>query len=337
MSSADIAKTKRWVHDGLRQIFSGGATGLDDRVRAVFTDDVSVGVAHPINNLKGSAALLASWLHPLCHAFPDLERRDEILLAGESDGKSLVACMGHYQGTFAAPFFAIPPTQNLVHLRYGELHEVQGERIVQSWILPDFIDLMHQANCWPLAPSLGQEGTWMGPATQRGLQPDVVDATGGAVSLAIIHQMHAALLSFDGKNLESMDHAKYWTPNFMWYGPSGIGTTRGLKGFRAHHQIPFLRAVPDRTGGNNRFFGDGAFTMNGGWPGMSATHTSGNWLGLAPTGKRFTIRVMDFYRIENGLIAENWVPIDLLNIMDQLGLDVFDRMRHRTGNPTMTL
>lgn len=337
MSAVDIARTKRRVYDGLRHLYSAAAADLGARAREVFADDVCANIAHPINAQQGTEAVLASWLRPLFHSFPDLERRDDIVLAGEFEGKSLVACMGCYQGTFTAPFLEIPPTQNLVRLRYGELHEIGGGRIVESWILADFIDLMHQARCWPLAPSLGHEGTWLSPATHNGVQPDVVDAAGGTASLAIIHQMHAALLSFDGKNLDSMDHAKYWTPNFMWYGPSGIGTTRGLQGFRAHHQIPFLRAVPDRTGGNNRFVGDGKFTMNGGWPGMSATHTGGNWLGLAPTGKPFTIRVMDFYRIENALIAENWVPIDLLNILDQLGLNVFDRMRHHTGRPTLAL
>jgi hypothetical protein len=34
-----------------------------------------------------------------------------------------------------------------------------------------------------------------------------------------------------------------------------------------------------------------------------------------------------FWRIENGLIRENWVLIDLLDAHDQLGVDVFGRMR----------
>ena len=41
---------------------------------------------------------------------------------------------------------------------------------------------------------------------------------------------------------------KHWHPNFMWYGPAGIGTTRGMKGFEDYHQIPFLVAFPDRGG-----------------------------------------------------------------------------------------
>jgi hypothetical protein len=40
-----------------------------------------------------------------------------------------------------------------------------------------------------------------------------------------------------------------------------------------------------------------------------------------------TMRVMDFYRAEDGLIRENWVPIDLIEVLLQLGIDVMARAR----------
>ena len=49
-----------------------------------------------------------------------------------------------------------------------------------------------------------------------------------------------------------------------------------------------------------------------------------------PVGKKLTMKSLDFWREEKGLIRENWVLIDLLNIYDQLGVDVFSRMRERT-------
>ena len=39
------------------------------------------------------------------------------------------------------------------------------------------------------------------------------------------------------------------------------------------------------------------------------------------------IRDRDFWRVENGLIRENWVLVDLLDIYDQIGVDVFARLR----------
>ena len=48
---------------------------------------------------------------------------------------------------------------------------------------------------------------------------------------------------------EVMEMNKFWHPKMNWYGPSGIGTGRGIEGFRNWHQIPYLKAIPDRRGG----------------------------------------------------------------------------------------
>jgi predicted ester cyclase len=45
-----------------------------------------------------------------------------------------------------------------------------------------------------------------------------------------------------------------------------------------------------------------------------------------PTGQRITLRSLDFWRLEDGLIRENWVLVDLLHAHAQLGVDVFARM-----------
>ena len=39
------------------------------------------------------------------------------------------------------------------------------------------------------------------------------------------------------------------------------------------------------------------------------------------------MRVMDFYLHHEGLIRENWVPLDVLDLLMQLGVDVLGRMR----------
>jgi hypothetical protein len=40
--------------------------------------------------------------------------------------------------------------------------------------------------------------------------------------------------------------------------------------------------------------------------------------------------IMDFWRMENGLIRENWVLVDLLHVYAQLSVDVFERMHETT-------
>ena len=54
------------------------------------------------------------------------------------------------------------------------------------------------------------------------------------------------------------------------------------------------------------------------------------FLALRRPGKSLTRRSLDFWRCENGLVRENWVLVDLLHIYDQLGVDVFGRMRELT-------
>jgi predicted ester cyclase len=49
------------------------------------------------------------------------------------------------------------------------------------------------------------------------------------------------------------------------------------------------------------------------------THT-GEFMGKAPTGKRFEIDSIHIYRIENGKVAEHWAKRDDLGMAAQLGL-----------------
>jgi len=48
-------------------------------------------------------------------------------------------------------------------------------------------------------------------------------------------------------------------------------------------------------------------------------------LGLAPTGNRIGMRVMDFWRRDADRLVENWVFIDIPDLLLQMGVDVFAR------------
>jgi steroid delta-isomerase-like uncharacterized protein len=50
---------------------------------------------------------------------------------------------------------------------------------------------------------------------------------------------------------------------------------------------------------------------------FTGTHT-GEFLGIPPTGKRATIRVMDMVRYRDGRIAEHWSVVDLAGLRAQL-------------------
>ncbi len=108
---------------------------------------------------------------------------------------------------------------------------------------------------------------------------------------------------------------------------------RQISGFRHWHQIPFLKAMPDRSGaisGAAVMFADGNYVGTTGWPNMKMTFSGDGWLGIAPSNRKIIMRSLDFWRCENGLLRENWVLVDLLHVYDQLGVDVFSRMREMT-------
>jgi predicted ester cyclase len=52
----------------------------------------------------------------------------------------------------------------------------------------------------------------------------------------------------------------------------------------------------------------------------------GGFMGLPPTGRPITMRVMDFWKRSDSLLDENWVFIDLVDLLGQMGVDVFQRL-----------
>jgi predicted ester cyclase len=50
------------------------------------------------------------------------------------------------------------------------------------------------------------------------------------------------------------------------------------------------------------------------------TH-EGELLGVPPTGRRVTIRVMDCVRYRDGKLTEHWNIVDVAGLMAQLGVD----------------
>ena len=315
----------------LRAALYRDASGAQDAVVGCFAKGATVRLAFPFETLSGGAGFWGAALAPLLAAWPDLERRDHIAITGtDGEGAVWVGCCGHYLGTFVAPFLGIPPTGRPVSMRYHEFFRVEDGKIVEMQALWDIPEVMMQAGVWPMNPSLGREWLVPGPATQDGLGPH--DPVHSQASLGHVIDMLTHLSKHPAQGgPELMELDRFWHPKFNWYGPAGIGSTRGVSGFRRDHQIPFLAAMPDR--GQRRgelrahFFAEGNYVGVTGWPNMKQTISAGGWLGIAPSGQLIEMRSLDFWRLENGLIRENWVLVDLLSVYDQIGVDVFARMK----------
>jgi predicted ester cyclase len=210
-------------------------------------------------------------------------------------------------------------------MRYHEFFRISDGKVAEVQAIWDIPELMMQARAWPMAPQLGAYLCTPGPMSGDGLTA----AGDGQGTLAHVIAMLTDLSRHPtNPDPAVMQAQKYWHPRFNWYGPAGIGTSRGLSGFRHWHQIPFLNALPDRTGGSvgAHWIAQGDFVCETGWPNMQMTMTGDGWMGIAPSGQKVTLRSLDFWRMEGGLIRENWVLVDLLDLYAQIGVDVLGRM-----------
>jgi hypothetical protein len=203
----------------------------------------------------------------------------------------------------------------------------------ESYLILDLLAVMRQAGFQVLPPSRGAEGGRVPPPrTIDGVKLLEQDELESRRTLQLVNAMIGGMRRFDGEKLASMEQEHYWHPQFRWYGPCGIGTSRSLSEYQEFHQGPWLRAFPDRgtsligPGRRMGFVAEGMYAAGGIWDWSYATHT-GEYLGLAPTGISITVRDFDWWRREGDLLVENWIPIDLIDIFRQLGVDLFERMR----------
>jgi predicted ester cyclase len=305
------------------------AGGLRRALGEVMAPDAQLSLCHPFGELKGPDALFGTCYAPLLAAMPDLERRDMIVMAGTTpEGQDWVGCMGTYMGTFSAPFLGIRPTGQLAHMRYHEFFRIEDSRITGMQAIWDIPELMMLAGVWPMAPQMGAYLSTPAPMSGDGLS---VSGDGTAAMDHVIAMLTDLCRHPGDPDPAVMRLDRYWHPRFNWYGPAGIGTARGIAGFRNWHQIPFLQAMPDRkldALGDlmSHWIGEGDYVCETGWPNMRLTLSQDGWMGIAPAGREVLLRSLDFWRLEDGLIRENWVLVDLLDLYRQIGVDVLARL-----------
>ena len=293
-------------------------------------------VFHPVNHCDGIEAFDTAFWQPLLRAMPNLERRIDLFFAGEFDGHicggagTWVTATGYLVGTMATSWLGIPATGDTVYVRIGEFYRVEGSKIVEARILLDLVDVMRQAGYPVLPESPGLDLLVPGPQMSDGLLLTPQDSLETHQTMQILMGMMGSLGTYDQKDLSSMNIQDHWHKDMMWYGPCGIGTSRQVAGFQKHHQNPFLHAFPDRTGANHRArLAEGKYVASTGWPSVKATHL-GEYLGVPATHKAINMRVADWWRREGDVLRENWVLIDLPELLLQMGVDLFGRLAEQT-------
>ena len=132
-------------------------------------------------------------------------------------------------------------------------------------------------------------------------------------NLDLVIRMYEAL---NAQDLEA--HNEFWHEDMIWHGPPGFGDVRGLEAFKYEVLQPFYKAFPDYH------VKDDIQVANENW--VSATgfltgHHRGEWMGIPPTGKPVRMRYSDFWLVKDGKLSKNWVMVDDLGVLNQLGID----------------
>lgn len=326
MSEHNLTRLRRCGADYVAAQQQGGLRAVEAAIKTHVDPRAHWFLPHPFQEQADASAALETFWQPLFTTFPDLKRRDDIRIAGSFEGSDWLACTGHFVGTFRAPWLSLPPTNQLTFIRFAELMAFEGDKIARTYLLLDLIGTARQGGIDLIPKSRGAEIIAPGPADQDGLRSNDSPGAQTQQSITLINAMIAGLMSYDRISLESMHQTDFWHSDMLWYGPSGIGATRGLDGFERYHQNPFLDFVPDRIGGDHvTRFADGPFVASGGWPSIRATTSGAPWIDTpVPAGLPVTMRVIDFWRRSGDRFAENWVFIDIPNLFHQCGIDVFE-------------
>jgi len=154
------------------------------------------------------------------------------------------------------------------------------------------------------------------PAPEQGVLTRDNDLSKTAETQHVIESM------VDGLNDHQIQGmSAFFSTAFRWMGNTGCGTKNGLGEFQDNWQKPFQAAFSDKV------CIDEARLFQGEWGAafgrQEAVH-SGEFMGVAPTGKRIEIRYMDFWLVKEGKIQDNYVMVDFPHVLAQLGVDVFN-------------
>jgi predicted ester cyclase len=113
----------------------------------------------------------------------------------------------------------------------------------------------------------------------------------------------------------------FWAEGSSWNGPAGAGIKETLKHFQEGWQRPFLEAFPDKRANDEVVIAEGDWVAAMGH--VSATH-KGEFMGAEGSGNEISLKYMDFWRVEDGKIAENYVLLDIIDFFRQIGIDLLD-------------
>ncbi|MFC5279039.1 ester cyclase [Halorubrum rubrum] len=119
---------------------------------------------------------------------------------------------------------------------------------------------------------------------------------------------------FDDGDVGLVD--ELFAEDFVGHVPPVPGELHGPEGFEGVVRA-FRTGFPDLRHPEIHLVGDGD-TVVARLVGVG-TH-EGEFLGIQPTGEQMETTAMEMYRLDDGVITEAWINVDMLGILQQLGV-----------------
>ena len=106
-----------------------------------------------------------------------------------------------------------------------------------------------------------------------------------------------------------------YAPNYVQHEPEPqtVNSSEALKQYVG----AYLTAFPDLNLSIEDLIAEGDKVV---WRFQSMGHQNGPFLGMPPTGKAGNITGIVIFRLENSRIVEGWVNIDVLGLLQQIGM-----------------
>lgn len=295
----------------------------------------------PFKKFNSHLALAEGFLAPFKAAIPNLTRHFHIFMAGISNGRQdgvgddavWVGACGYFFGHAVEEFLGIPKRDLELRLRWSEFLRIENNEIVQSQFLIDFVDWFEQVGCPVLPKSKGVPFVFPAPTAYDGLLFSEQNGRISRDTLSFARRfIFGGLNGFDQSDLKSMGMADYFHPNLKWYGPGGIGGCLSFNEFEDFHQRPWLIAFPDRKVKDlDNLIAEDRLVGASSFPGVLATH-KGPYQNTQSTGHKISFNGIDFWLKTDDQFTENWVFVDMIDVFNQFGVDLFARMKVHRGH-----
>jgi len=274
-----------------------------------WTDDMIWHGPPGFGDIHGIDGFKYEVLQPFYTTFPDYHVLNEIEIANGD----WVAATGLLTGTPQDDWMGVPATGKPIVMRFSDFWRVENGKLAENWVMVDNLGVMLQLTHPEAEP-------WSPVCKHIYSTPE--EPTRAQQNLDLVHKMVDSLNAHD---VEAQN--RYWTEDMVWHGPPGFWDIHGVEAFKKDEVEVFFTAFPDFNGVMETDIERGGSSIelaDDGWAAATGTVTGthlGEWFGIPPTGKQIEMRYSDFWRIEKGRLAENWVMIDHVGVFQQLGVD----------------